>query len=69
MLAHEAHHRGQVCMLAHQLGFPLPNEVKVGFVSGFVADDLPAASYNEGPASAIIASSGTGRSGAISKLA
>jgi uncharacterized damage-inducible protein DinB len=26
MLAHEAHHRGQVCMLAHQLGFPLsPN--------------------------------------------
>jgi uncharacterized damage-inducible protein DinB len=23
MLAHEAHHRGQVCMLAHQLGFPL----------------------------------------------
>jgi uncharacterized damage-inducible protein DinB len=26
MLAHEAHHRGQVCMLAHQLGFPLPNQ-------------------------------------------
>ncbi|HET9086461.1 MAG TPA: DinB family protein [Acidobacteriaceae bacterium] len=25
MLCHEAHHRGQVCMLAHQLGFPLPN--------------------------------------------
>jgi len=24
MLTHEAHHRGQVCMLAHQLGFPLP---------------------------------------------
>jgi uncharacterized damage-inducible protein DinB len=24
MLAHEAHHRGQVCMLAHQLGFPVP---------------------------------------------
>src|SRR5437868_6799185 len=23
MLAHEAHHRGQVCMLAHQLGFKL----------------------------------------------
>jgi uncharacterized damage-inducible protein DinB len=23
MVAHEAHHRGQVCMLAHQLGFPL----------------------------------------------
>ena len=24
MLSHEAHHRGQVCMLAHQLGYPLP---------------------------------------------
>ncbi len=24
MLLHDAHHRGQVCMLAHQLGFPLP---------------------------------------------
>jgi len=23
MIAHDAHHRGQVCMLAHQLGFPL----------------------------------------------
>jgi len=30
MLAHEAHHRGQVCMLAHQLGFPLPIEVTSG---------------------------------------
>jgi uncharacterized damage-inducible protein DinB len=30
MLSHEAHHRGQVCMLAHQLGFPLPNEVAYG---------------------------------------
>jgi uncharacterized damage-inducible protein DinB len=30
MLSHEAHHRGQVCMLAHQLGFPLPNNVKCG---------------------------------------
>ena len=30
MLAHEAHHRGQVCMLAHQLGFPLANEVTSG---------------------------------------
>ena len=30
MLSHEAHHRGQVCMLAHQLGFPLPNEVTSG---------------------------------------
>jgi uncharacterized damage-inducible protein DinB len=27
MVAHEAHHRGQVCMLAHQLGFPLPGKV------------------------------------------
>ena len=30
MLAHEAHHRGQVCMLAHQLGFKLPTEVMAG---------------------------------------
>jgi uncharacterized damage-inducible protein DinB len=30
MLAHEAHHRGQVCMLAHQLGFPLPHAVGDG---------------------------------------
>jgi uncharacterized damage-inducible protein DinB len=30
MLAHEAHHRGQVCMLAHQLGFPLPHTVGDG---------------------------------------
>jgi uncharacterized damage-inducible protein DinB len=30
MIAHEAHHRGQVCMLAHQLGFPLRNEVTSG---------------------------------------
>jgi len=27
MIAHEAHHRGQVCMLAHQLGSKLPNRV------------------------------------------
>jgi uncharacterized damage-inducible protein DinB len=27
MLAHEAHHRGQICMLAHQLGHPLPGRV------------------------------------------
>jgi uncharacterized damage-inducible protein DinB len=27
MLSHEAHHRGQVCMLAHQLGFPLSQKV------------------------------------------
>jgi uncharacterized damage-inducible protein DinB len=30
MLSHEAHHRGQVCMLANQLGFPLPKEVACG---------------------------------------
>jgi uncharacterized damage-inducible protein DinB len=30
MLSHEAHHRGQVCMLAHQLGFPLSNEATSG---------------------------------------
>ena len=30
MVAHEAHHRGQVFMLAHQLGFPLPKEVGYG---------------------------------------
>jgi uncharacterized damage-inducible protein DinB len=27
MISHEAHHRGQVCILAHQLGFPLPGKV------------------------------------------
>ncbi len=30
MLAHDAHHRGQVCMLAHQLGFPLPAKAMSG---------------------------------------
>jgi uncharacterized damage-inducible protein DinB len=30
MVSHEAHHRGQVCMLAHQLGFPLPIKVTSG---------------------------------------
>lgn len=30
MIAHEAHHRGQVCMLAHQLGFPIPPQVTSG---------------------------------------
>ena len=30
MLSHEAHHRGQVCMLAHQMGFRLPNNVMSG---------------------------------------
>ena len=27
MISHEAHHRGQVCMLANQLGFPVGDEV------------------------------------------
>jgi uncharacterized damage-inducible protein DinB len=30
MVSHEAHHRGQVCMLAHQLGFPLPIKAAAG---------------------------------------
>jgi uncharacterized damage-inducible protein DinB len=30
MVLHDAHHRGQVCMLAHQLGFPLPVNVGAG---------------------------------------
>ena len=30
MVAHDAHHRGQVCMLAHQLGFPLPRKAAYG---------------------------------------
>ena len=30
MLSREAHHRGQVCMLAHQFGFPLPTKVTSG---------------------------------------
>lgn len=30
MITHEAHHRGQVCMLAHQLGFPLRGKAAYG---------------------------------------
>src|SRR3979490_2335916 len=30
MPSHEAHHRGQGCMLAHHFGFPLPTEVTSG---------------------------------------
>ena len=30
MVSHEAHHRGQVCLLAHQLGFPFSNSVMSG---------------------------------------
>ena len=29
-VAHEAHHRGQLCMLARQLGYRLPAEVTAG---------------------------------------
>lgn len=30
MIEHDAHHRGQVCMLAHQLGFALPTKAANG---------------------------------------
>ena len=30
MISHDAHHRGQVCMLAHQLGYPLPMKTAAG---------------------------------------
>lgn len=30
MMVHEAHHRGQICMLAHQLGFQLPGPAAYG---------------------------------------
>ncbi|MBV8864992.1 MAG: damage-inducible protein DinB, partial [Acidobacteriaceae bacterium] len=30
MITHDAHHRGQVSMLAHQLGFPLPTKAGSG---------------------------------------
>jgi uncharacterized damage-inducible protein DinB len=30
MFSHEAHHRGQILMLAHQLGYRLPDEVAYG---------------------------------------
>lgn len=26
MVVHDSHHRGQVCLLAHQIGFPLPTK-------------------------------------------
>jgi uncharacterized damage-inducible protein DinB len=29
-ISHDAHHRGQICMLAHQLGFPLPVKAMSG---------------------------------------
>lgn len=30
MITHDAHHRGQVCMLAHELGYPLPGPANYG---------------------------------------
>ena len=33
MISHEAHHRGQACMLAHQLGFRLPGAAGDGLWS------------------------------------
>ena len=33
MISHEAHHRGQICMLAHQLGFALPVKATYGMWS------------------------------------
>jgi uncharacterized damage-inducible protein DinB len=30
MLTHDAHHRGQVCLMAHQMGFPLPQKAAQG---------------------------------------
>jgi uncharacterized damage-inducible protein DinB len=30
VIAHEAHHRGQICLLARMLGFPLPQNVGFG---------------------------------------
>jgi uncharacterized damage-inducible protein DinB len=29
MVVHDAHHRGQVCMLAHQLGFPIKDAYRM----------------------------------------
>ena len=52
MISHEAHHRGQVSMLAHQMGFPLPKQIGYGLwnwekiwkecgVDGGPGDDSP----------------------------
>ena len=30
MIAHEAHHRGQICMLARHVGYALPQNVQFG---------------------------------------
>jgi uncharacterized damage-inducible protein DinB len=43
MVAHEAHHRGQVCLLSHQLGFRLPPRVTSKMWSWEKLWDEPAA--------------------------
>jgi len=45
MLTHEAHHRGQVCMLAHQLGYPLPKHVTSAMWSWETLLKSPSADY------------------------
>ncbi len=30
LIAHDAHHRGQICMLARQIGYPLPQKAMFG---------------------------------------
>jgi len=30
MISHDAHHRGQICLLARELGYPLPQKVNYG---------------------------------------
>lgn len=30
LISHDAHHRGQICMLARQLGYPLPKQAVFG---------------------------------------
>lgn len=30
LIAHDAHHRGQICMLARQVGFPVPQKAMFG---------------------------------------
>ena len=30
LIAHNAHHRGQVCLLARQLGYPVPQKAMFG---------------------------------------
>lgn len=65
MITHDAHHRGQVCMLAHQLGFPLTGQAAYGLwvwekLAKEYGVELPVAHKNKRPA-------GTGRSNPRSK--